>query len=255
MLVHPQNLPPKTLFAIDQFVLKGGKALVFVDPHSELQAAQPSQLNPPGSPTASNLAPLFKAWGFQMLPNVVAGDRRDAAAGQRAGAGPRRRAARLHRLARSAGGEPQSRRHDHRRSEPYDDGLGRHSRTACPAPRRRFEPLITTSPNSTKIPVDKLNGLPDVAGLLADFRPDGKRYILAAHVTGMAADRVSRRPAKAGRAADAEARRRQAGAQSRPPAPAWLKQSAHPINVVVVADTDLLDDRSGCRARISLASG
>ena len=32
MLVHPQNLPDKTLFAIDQFVLKGGKALVFVDP-------------------------------------------------------------------------------------------------------------------------------------------------------------------------------------------------------------------------------
>ena len=32
MLVHPQNLPDKTLFAIDQFVLSGGKALVFVDP-------------------------------------------------------------------------------------------------------------------------------------------------------------------------------------------------------------------------------
>ena len=78
MLVHPQNLPPKTLFAIDQFVLRGGKALVFVDPHSEIQAAQPSQTNPPGSPTSSNLAPLFKAWGFEMLPNVVAGDRRDA---------------------------------------------------------------------------------------------------------------------------------------------------------------------------------
>ena len=50
MLVHPQKLPDKTLFAIDQFVLKGGKALVFVDPLSELQASHPSQLNPPGSP-------------------------------------------------------------------------------------------------------------------------------------------------------------------------------------------------------------
>src|SRR5438477_11860424 len=37
MPVLPQNLPQKTLFAIDQFVLKGGKALVFVDPYSELQ--------------------------------------------------------------------------------------------------------------------------------------------------------------------------------------------------------------------------
>src|SRR5690242_507141 len=78
MLVHPQNLPEKTLFAIDQFVLKGGKALVFVDPVSELQASHPSQLNPPGSPTASNLERLFKSWGFEVPANTVAGDRRDA---------------------------------------------------------------------------------------------------------------------------------------------------------------------------------
>ncbi len=78
MLVHPQNLSDKTLFAIDQFVLKGGKALVFVDPLSELQASHPSQLNPPGSPTASNLERLFKSWGFEVPANTVAGDRRDA---------------------------------------------------------------------------------------------------------------------------------------------------------------------------------
>src|SRR5882762_876308 len=63
MLVHPQKLPEKTLFAVDQFVLKGGKALVFVDPLSEFQVLHPSQLNPPGSPTASNLERLFKSWG------------------------------------------------------------------------------------------------------------------------------------------------------------------------------------------------
>ena len=78
MLVHPQNLSDKTLFAIDQFVLKGGKALVFVDPLSELQASHPSQVNPPGSPTASNLERLFKSWGFEVPANTVAGDRRDA---------------------------------------------------------------------------------------------------------------------------------------------------------------------------------
>src|SRR2546421_111419 len=78
MLVHPQKLPDKTLFAVDQFVLKGGKALVFVDPLSEYQASHPSQLNPPGSPTASNLERLFKSWGFEVPANTVAGDRRDA---------------------------------------------------------------------------------------------------------------------------------------------------------------------------------
>src|SRR5215469_867026 len=78
MLVHPQNLSDKTLFAIDQFVLKGGKALVFVDPISELQASHPSQLNPPGAPTASNLERLFKSWGFEVPAQTIAGDRRDA---------------------------------------------------------------------------------------------------------------------------------------------------------------------------------
>ncbi len=184
MLVHPQNLPEKTLFAIDQFVLKGGKALVFVDPLSELQASHPSQLNPPGSPTSSNLERLFKSWGFEVPSNTVAGDRRDA---QRVGVpvpgrGTRPldyiawlnlRAANLNRddmitadlshiMMASAG-----------IIEPLDGA------------KTKIEPLITTSPDSTKIPADKLAGLPDVAGLLSQFKSDNKRYILAAHVTGM----------------------------------------------------------------------
>src|SRR6516162_8698660 len=78
MLVHPQNLSEKTLYAIDQFVLRGGKALVFVDPLSELQASHPSQLHPPGAPNSSNLERLFKSWGFEVPSNTVAGDRRNA---------------------------------------------------------------------------------------------------------------------------------------------------------------------------------
>ena len=101
LLVHPQNLPPKTLFAIDQFVLGGGKALVFVDPHSETQAAQANHMNQPGAPSTSDLALLFKSWGFEMLPKVVAGDRRDAQQVEIPVPGSRRGTARLYRLARS----------------------------------------------------------------------------------------------------------------------------------------------------------
>ncbi|HXP67049.1 MAG TPA: GldG family protein, partial [Steroidobacteraceae bacterium] len=32
MLIHPKQLPPKTLYAIDQFVMRGGRMLLFVDP-------------------------------------------------------------------------------------------------------------------------------------------------------------------------------------------------------------------------------
>ena len=75
LLVHPQDLPEATLYAIDQFVLKGGKALVFVDPYSEAQAALPGAA---AKPVASSLDRLFSAWGFKFLPGIVAGDRRAA---------------------------------------------------------------------------------------------------------------------------------------------------------------------------------
>ena len=184
MLVHPQNLPEKTLFAIDQFVLKGGKALVFVDPLSELQASHPSQLNPPGSPNSSNLERLFNAWGFEVPPNIVAGDRRDA---QRVGVPVPGRAPRpLDYIAWL-----NLRTGNLNRDDMITADLSHITMASAgiieplDGAKTTIEPLITTSPDSTKIPADKLAGLPDVAGLLSQFKSDNKRYILAAHVTGM----------------------------------------------------------------------
>jgi ABC-type uncharacterized transport system involved in gliding motility auxiliary subunit len=245
MLVHPQNLPPKTLFAIDQFVLKGGKALIFVDPYSELQAAQTDQTTPSGSPTASNLAPLFKAWGFEILPNVVAGDRRDA---QRVSVPiPGRGEEPLDYIAwldlHSA---------NLNRNDMITADLSHLTMASAgiieplPGARTRIEPLITTSSDSTKIPVEKLQGVPDVAGLLADFKSDDKRYILAAQVTGAAQTAFPDGPPKPPEAAKSTTTKpepEKPGAAKSPAAVAWFKQSARPIDVVVVADTDLLDDR------------
>jgi ABC-type uncharacterized transport system involved in gliding motility auxiliary subunit len=247
MLVHPQHLPPQTLFAIDQFVLKGGKALVFVDPHSELQASQPSRLNPPGSPTASNLARLFKSWGIEMSPKFVAGDRRDAQ--------------RVSVPVPGRGEEPLDyiawldlHAANLNRDDMITADLSHITMASAgiieplPGAKTTIEPLITTSPDSTKIPADKLEGLPDVAGLLADFKPDDKRYILAARITGSARTAFPDGPPKPPEPAKPEAAnpgaaKPEPGKPGAKPAPAWVKQSARPINVVVVADTDMLDDR------------
>ncbi|MGC3250811.1 Gldg family protein, partial [Pseudomonas aeruginosa] len=35
LLVHPKQLPEQTLYGVDQFVLRGGKLLAFVDPFTE----------------------------------------------------------------------------------------------------------------------------------------------------------------------------------------------------------------------------
>ncbi len=240
MLVHPQNLSPKTLFAIDQFVLKGGKALIFVDPHSELQAAQPGQATPPGAQTASDLAPLFKSWGFEMLPNVVAGDRQDAQQVEVPVPG--------------RGGEPLDyiawldlKARNLNRSDMITADLSHITMASAgileplPGAKTSFEPLIWTSSDSTKIPAAKLNGLPDVAGLLANFESDGKRYTLAAHVTGSAKTAFPAGPPKASEPAMSKPGDSPSSTAAK--TGSWLKEAKHPINVVVVADTDLLDDR------------
>jgi ABC-type uncharacterized transport system involved in gliding motility auxiliary subunit len=105
-----------------------------------------------------------------------------------------------------------------------------------------IEPLITTSLDSTRIPAEKLAALPDVAGLLAEFKPDNKRYILAAHVTGTAKSAFPDGPPKSSEQGKPETKEGEGGA-SATPGEDQLKQSAQPINVVVVADTDILDDR------------
>ena len=76
VLVHPKNLAPKTLFAIDQFVLRGGRLIAFLDPlcitEAELNPAPP-QMRFQAS-YASNLEGLLDAWGVTYDPGKVVAD-------------------------------------------------------------------------------------------------------------------------------------------------------------------------------------
>ena len=78
MVVHPQNLPGQTLYAIDQFVLRGGRALVFVDPNSDTQTQ--IAVNGGGSrdTMASDLPELLRAWGVDYDPTQVVTDQERA---------------------------------------------------------------------------------------------------------------------------------------------------------------------------------
>src|SRR5208337_5447600 len=77
MVVHPKQLPPKTLYAIDQFVMRGGKMLLFVDPDSGADTGGQDPSNPfagAGGDHTSNLEPLLSAWGVSYDPKKVIGD-------------------------------------------------------------------------------------------------------------------------------------------------------------------------------------
>lgn len=76
LVIHPKDLPEKTLFAIDQFVLKNGRAIVCVDPYSF--ADTPDQMAMQrGEPPSQNsdLNRLLYNWGVEMPPKTFAGDR------------------------------------------------------------------------------------------------------------------------------------------------------------------------------------
>ena len=81
MIVHPKDLSARTRFAVDQWVLKGGATLIFVDPYAENeQGPQPGM--PPVNPR-SDLPGLFAAWGVGFEASRAVGDRNFALATRR----------------------------------------------------------------------------------------------------------------------------------------------------------------------------
>jgi ABC-type uncharacterized transport system involved in gliding motility auxiliary subunit len=216
LLVHPKNLPQPTLYAIDQFVLRGGKLLVFVDPLAEADNAQP-MLPGDDAGKASDLEPLFKAWGLRMVPDKVLGDGSYALAvsmgqGQR----PARHAAWL--------ALPQ-------RAMNQDDVVtaGLESINIATSgilepiegAKTQFVPLLQSSEYAMPFDAARFAMLANPEELIGDLEPTGERYAIAARISG---------PAQSAFPDGIEGQKD------------GLK-SAENINVIAVADTDLLTDR------------
>ena len=80
LVIHPADITESAEYAIDQYLLKGGKVIVMVDPQSLIAQAYSGQPNPmTGQPggvinTASDLPNLFKAWGVSYDKSLVVAD-------------------------------------------------------------------------------------------------------------------------------------------------------------------------------------
>lgn len=75
LILHPKDLSEKTLFALDQFVLRGGRLLAFVDPMclaEQENQAQPNQFG--GFGNASDLNRLSRAWGLELRTGKLLAD-------------------------------------------------------------------------------------------------------------------------------------------------------------------------------------
>jgi ABC-type uncharacterized transport system involved in gliding motility auxiliary subunit len=81
LVVHPKDLPKQTVFAIDQFILKGGRAIIAVDPHSVADMPDMTQRMSGAYSSSSNLRQLLGHWGLVMPARTFAGDRTLAVVG------------------------------------------------------------------------------------------------------------------------------------------------------------------------------
>lgn len=82
LLVHPAAISETTEFALDQFLLRGGRIVAFLDAFSVYaEATRPQQQpqfggqpQPQGTPTSSDLPNLLPAWGIEFEANQVVAD-------------------------------------------------------------------------------------------------------------------------------------------------------------------------------------
>src|SRR5687767_15672171 len=74
LLIHPRDPQPQTEYALDQFVLRGGKLIAFVDPYAYFDQSMPQMPGMPQQASSSSLPLLFKAWGVEMDTGKVIAD-------------------------------------------------------------------------------------------------------------------------------------------------------------------------------------
>lgn len=252
VLVHPKGLTDETLYALDQFVLRGGRLLVFVDPHSEGESQNPELLRrgmPPGG-FASNLGRLFEAWGIEMPAGELAGDVGFARRVQV----PDRSRTRLMAIDyplwlgvdRTGISREDSISHELSLLNIASPG---HIRTLESA-GATVTPLVTTSKDGGTVPVSLLQGPTDPVAVLHAFKPAEAPLVLAARLSGEVESAFPDGPPepkpKDGGEQAAEGEEAEIDEEARA---AWealkaahLARSAAPMDVIAVADVDMLAD-------------
>ncbi len=228
MLVHPKNLSDETLYAIDQFVMRGGRVLAFIDPNAETEA--PSPQGPAGP---SDIDRLLKSWGVTFIKDKVAADLQSA-----------RRVNVRH--------EGQITQVDYvawntldRRNLDTTDAVVADIRDLnvgsagilepAEGATTTFRPLVTTSVDSEALDVAKLQGRIDIVALFRDFKASGKKLTMAARVTGPVKSAFPDGPPLIGEGEEAEKARLER-------AKTHLAEAKKPLNAVIVADTDVLHE-------------
>ncbi len=299
MIVHPGELDDQEYYHLDQYLLRGGKALIFVDPFNETAAGR--QRSPMPERIKSDIKKLLDHWGIDITEDKIAGDMRFAQlvnAGSAQQVLPARFLSWM-KMQEEAFSAKDAVTSDIKVMHIQSAGII----TKKPDAPVTLEPLITTSTQSQAIDIKLLNGVrPEILKMQEQFKPSGKSFTVAGRIRGrvksLFPDGPPKEKAEKEDKADTKSKPEQAPAKDKPKpevkadkaertlpaaggakppakkssdpvskaaagptpasgsddkkaepkkeaskAPPFIAESTKPMNVILVADADLLEDR------------
>jgi ABC-type uncharacterized transport system involved in gliding motility auxiliary subunit len=241
LIVHPRELGDREQYEIEQFLFRGGRAVMFVDPKSEEPTAMMSVGPDEASSSTRGLSRLFQHWRIDVPEGRLLADRELA---WRVNAGTAQQVIPVDYLVWLAVEKDYLQASDPITAHlpVVNVGSAGFIQRSVDSPLD-LEPLMVSSPISGSVPVEMLAGLrPNLRALVARFVPDPNTYVIAARLSGaLTSAFADGPPARTVPLTSAE--------RSENPERAQLMTSPTPVKLVLVADSDLLQDRMWLRVQ------
>jgi ABC-type uncharacterized transport system involved in gliding motility auxiliary subunit len=230
-IVQPKQLSSATQYAIDQFIMRGGKALIFVDPFAAVDAPEQQGMpqGMPPMPQSSDLPTLFQAWGIQYSAEEVAADSELALA---INTGMSRRPTRHFGYLGITTRQMNDGDITTAELDTINVAMAGHLALSNES-TLEIEPLLSTSESSSALPSARFGFMSDPASLQDGFVPGGEPLTIAARFSG---------PLKSAFPAGAPASSDGDDDASDTDAAHHLAESSAPANFIVMTDVDFLSD-------------
>jgi ABC-type uncharacterized transport system involved in gliding motility auxiliary subunit len=251
ILAHAAHLNDQELYAIDQYLMRGGRAVIFVDPYNEGAASRRFTVG--AVPESSNLKKLFEAWGVSVTENKLAADMslaRLVNAGSEQQIVPAPYVTWLQLGADSISN-----------TDLVTSNLNRLNLASAGAislkdgAQLKGEPLLWTTTNSQLVDVKNISGQrPDIRGMVERFKASGEKQVLAMRLTGSVKSAFPEGPPKDRKPEKKEEPASDSGNSTNKKASqgkieeekvkpkSHVAESQEPLNLIVVADTDMLSN-------------
>ncbi|HEX4481604.1 MAG TPA: Gldg family protein [Rudaea sp.] len=219
IVVHPKNFSDDVQYAIDQFVMRGGHLLVFVDPNAEADTTGDDPNNPQSAMLAdksSDLPALFKAWGVEYDPHKVVLDRGHGVQVSVTQGGPPVRDVAILGFTK----------HDLNADDVTTANLDSINVSSAgffslaKDAKTKFVPLLQSGPDSMVVGADRIKFMTDPSQLLENFAPTKINYVIAARLEGTFTTAFPDRKEEG-----------------------HLAQATDSGEIIIAADTDMLTDR------------